>query len=68
MFSFPIVRAGSDLEKLACVSSAVSAIRIASFLSHANIFCQSHSHSIHLAGENSLCLPRIFNQRGDPWY
>ena len=34
-------------------------ICIASFLLHANIFCQS-LHYIHLAGENSLCLPRLW--------
>ena len=38
-------------------------ICIESYFSHANTFCQSHSHSIHIARKNSLCLPRLCGQR-----
>ena len=38
---------------LQVISSAATAIRIASFLSHANVFCRTYSHFIHFGAKTS---------------
>ena len=38
---------------------AIIVIRIASFLSHANVFCQTYSHSIHFGAETSHSLSTL---------
>ena len=41
------------------ITSATPDIRIASFLSHANVFCQTYSHSIHFGAETSHSLSTL---------
>ena len=41
------------------LGSATPDIRIASFLSHANVFCQTYSHSIHFGAETSHSLSTL---------
>ena len=40
-------------------SSATTGIRIASYFSHANVFCQTYSHSIHFGAETSHSLSTL---------
>ena len=42
-----------NFQQLLTTCSAATAIRIASFLSHANVFCQTYSHFIHLGAKTS---------------
>ena len=39
--------------------SATTGIRIASYFSHANVFCQTYSHSIHFGAETSHSLSTL---------
>ena len=48
-----------NLAKSQVLYSAPLDIRIASFLSHANVFCQTYSHSIHFGAETSHSLSTL---------
>ena len=41
------------------ICSATTGIRIASYFSHANVFCQTYSHSIHFGAETSHSLSTL---------
>ena len=41
------------------LDSATTGIRIASYFSHANVFCQTYSHSIHFGAETSHSLSTL---------
>ena len=48
------------METSNCVEfSAAIAIRIASYSSHANVFCQTYSHFIHFGAETSHSLSTL---------
>jgi len=51
--SRPLLRTENPKNAFLALYSAGIAIRIVSFLSHANVFCQTYSHFIHFGAKTS---------------